>query len=224
MITDFSMISDLFKELDRISSKNIRIFLIGGGALMKYRMKPYTKDIDIVVDSMSEFEELSSVLINAGFETQIPGKEYERLAVSQIFIRGDFRIDLFFRYVCGKFYLSEGMKEHSTFEMKLEKLTLNICSLGDILLFKSMTERDGDLEDSWNIVKSDRITDWDAILDEARLQSSGENSVWITWITDRLELLAERGAKIPILDEMSALSDEYINEWERGLLERNKDM
>jgi hypothetical protein len=36
-------------------------------------------------------------------------------------------------------------------------------------------------------------------------------------------LLAERGAEIPILDEMRALSDEYINEWERGLLERNKD-
>jgi hypothetical protein len=223
MITKFSMISDLFEELDRASSTSIHIFLIGGGALMKHDLKPYTKDIDIVVDSMGEFEELSRVLVNAGFETQIPGKEYERLAVSQIFIRGDFRIDLFFKYVCGKFYLSKGMKERSQPEMKLERLTLNVCSLEDILLFKSMTERDGDLEDSWNITARRRLK-WTAILDEARLQSSGENSVWITWITDRLELLAERGAEIPILDEMRALSDKYINEWERGLLERNKDM
>jgi hypothetical protein len=173
MITKFSMISDLFKELDEISSKEVHIFLIGGGALMKHNLKPYTKDIDIVVDSMGEFEELSRILMNAGFETQIPGKEYERLAVSQIFIRGDFRIDLFFRYVCGKFYLSKSMMEHSTFEIKLERLTLNICSLGDVLLFKSMTEREGDLDDSWNIIKSDRITNWNAVLDEARLQSSG---------------------------------------------------
>jgi len=176
MITDFSMISDLFKELDNISPTRVHIFLIGGGALMKHKIKSYTKDIDIVVDSISEFEELTRILVNAGFETQIPGKEYERLAVSQIFIRGDFRIDLFLRYVCGKFYLSEGMKERSSLEMKLEKLTLNICSLGDILLFKSMTERDGDLEDSWNITARRRLK-WSAILDEARLQSSGENSV-----------------------------------------------
>ena len=223
MITDFSMISDLFKELDNISPTRVHIFLIGGGALMKHKIESYTKDIDIVVDSISEFEELTRILVNAGFETQIPGKEYERLAVSQIFIRGDFRIDLFLRYVCGKFYLSEGMKERSSLEMKLEKLTLNICSLGDILLFKSMTERDGDLEDSWNITARRRLK-WSAILDEARLQSSGENSVWITWIADRLELLAERGAEIPILAEMRALSDKYTNEWERGLLERNKDI
>jgi|GEM_PF-3291143 len=49
MITKFPMISDLFKELDEISSKEVHIFLIGGGALMKHNLKPYTKDIDIVL-------------------------------------------------------------------------------------------------------------------------------------------------------------------------------
>jgi hypothetical protein len=224
MITDYSQIQKLFVELDGYISKRTTVYLIGGGALMKRDLKTRTKDIDIVMDSKPEFDRMQDVFRKAGFKPILPTEEYERFTLSQIWVRDDFRVDVFCKMVCGCFSLSDGMKERSVRDdIRSKNLDLFVCSPEDIFLFKTMTEREGDYDDCLSIIINKKNFDWSVVLNEAQKQSKIGQAVWITWITNRLEEFVERGMNIPILDEMIKLADEYIAEWERGLLSRNPD-
>jgi len=223
MIGEYSEIVSLISELDMIVEKDTDIFMIGGGALMKYGLRHQTKDIDIVVNTEEEFRNLVDALLSSGFEKKVPENEtYGRLTLSHILIRGHIRIDLFCRCVCGKFSLSKKMMDRASVDVSLSRVRLLVCSLSDIFLFKSMTERDGDFLDCLKMTASYSL-DWDAILDEAVSQSVDEHSVWITWITKRMEELSEEDANIPILEKMISLSDEYIEKWGKELEERCRD-
>jgi hypothetical protein len=63
----------------------------------------------LIVETKQEFIEFSKVLDIINFAQKIPEKEYSHMNLSQIFSRGDFRIDLFEKEVCKKFSLSENM-------------------------------------------------------------------------------------------------------------------
>lgn len=217
MISKYSSVLDVFRELDPVVKNHVRIYLIGGGAMMKHGLKIRTKDIDIVVGSEEEYYVVLKAFTDIGFSTEIPGKPYERLTVTQILIRGDLRVDLFCKEVCGKFSLSEGMKSRASEEkMGLKKIQLKVCSPADIFLFKTMTERDGDEDDCASIIRDVPDLDWQTILDEAVKQSEMGEPVWITWITARLEYFAGKNLSIPILDDMIRLADKYIEEWMRS--------
>jgi hypothetical protein len=218
MITDFSQIMSLFKELDEHLEKNADIFLIGGGALMKYDLRSETKDIDIVVSTKEEFNAVMDALRSMRFGEQVPDKAiYGRMTLSDIMVREEYRVDLFQECVCHKFALSERMKERASLALTLKRSRLFICSLNDIFLFKSMTERDGDLMDCRRMAEGYRLN-WNAVLEEAEGQSVGDHGVWITWITERMEKLSEMGVNIPILKKMISLSDKYIAKWEEDVL------
>jgi len=224
MITDYSQIQKLFVELDGHIFERTAVYMIGGGALMKRKMKPKTKDIDIVVDSKPEFDRMQDAFRAAGFKPTLPTKEYERLALSQIWVRDDFRVDIFCKMVCGRFSLSEGMKRRSVRDnIRSKNIDLFVCSPEDIFLFKTMTDREGDYDDCSSVVKIMVDFEWSVVLNEAKEQSKDGQAVWITWITNRLEEFAERKMDVPILADMIKLADEYIAEWERGLLERNPE-
>lgn len=221
MIGNFSDVTSLFRELDANLKRNVDVFLIGGGALMKYGLRDETKDIDIVVSSNEEYMGLTEAIRSVGFVEQTPGIEYGRMALSDIHVRNEYRIDLFCRCVCGKFALSENMRVRASLVLALDRLKLFVCSLSDIFLFKSMTERAGDLEDCFNMAAEYEL-DWDSVLNEAEMQSAGGHGVWITWITERMELLSERKIRIPVLEKMVSLSDEYMERLEKEIVERNK--
>ena len=90
----------------------------------------------------------------------------------------------------------------------LDKLAVYLCSNEDVFLFKTMTERSGDIEDCISLAK--RGVEWEIILDELKnqIKLSGQN-VWITWVGERLDILADEGLYIPILEEVERLSEEY---------------
>ena len=85
---------------------------------MKRGLKTATKDIDCIVDTDKEYELLKQRLNNIKFNSQKVGQEYLNFNLSNIFIREDFRIDLFTKKVCGKFSLSKTMKERSELVFK----------------------------------------------------------------------------------------------------------
>jgi hypothetical protein len=96
---------------------------------MKHGLKIRTKDIDIVVRNEDEYYSILKAFTDLGFASEIPGKPYERLRVTQILTRGDLRVDLFCREVCGKFSLSEGMRSRATEEkIGLKRVRLKVCS------------------------------------------------------------------------------------------------
>lgn len=215
MINDFKDIEEFFKELDKSMKNIIEIFTIGGAALLRRGMKAATKDIDIIVSTKKEFIELQTALKNIGFQGQIPGKEYTHMNLSQIFQRGDFRIDLFEKEVCGKFSLTEEMKVRAEKVINLDHVKVYLCSNEDIFLFKTMTERDGDLTDCINIATLQN-PDWNIILSELKNQiSKSKQDVWITWVGERLDILEDRNLDIPIMKDIDKLRDEYFDDLEK---------
>lgn len=217
MINNFKHIDELFKEINNSLETELKMYIIGGAALLHRAMKTATKDIDVIVSSKKEFIELQNKLKSLNFKGVIPGKEYTHMNLSQIFQREDFRIDLFEKEVCGKFALTEEMQERSEAILSLNKLKVFLCSNEDIFLFKTMTEREGDLTDCISIATTQTIN-WKIILSELQNQiKRSKQDVWITWVGERLDILEERELDIPIMKDIDKLRDEYFNNLEKKL-------
>ncbi|AIZ56897.1 hypothetical protein Mpt1_c10250 [Candidatus Methanoplasma termitum] len=223
MISDFKEIHKFFDEVSKHIGERVDIYLIGGGALMYHKSKNLTKDIDLVVNTEREFDLIVLALKNMSFRLELPDHHsYSRLNISQMFVKDEFRIDLFCKTVCRKFSLSEGMIKRATTIRAFGNILLHVCSEEDILLFKCITDRPGDLDDCMRITY-EHLLDWDIVLREAQEQSRTGKDVWITWITERLEILEENNIKVPIINEMRSLSEECREKWEMDLLSRNPD-
>ena len=216
MITTFKEIVELFTELNNSMHKKTNAYTIGGAALLRRGIKAATKDIDLVVDAKNEFFEIQNALNRLNFTTQIPSKEYSHLNLNQIFQREDFRIDLFEKEVCGKFSLSENIMKRAEKVIELSNITVFLCSSEDIFLFKTMTEREGDITDCISIAATQN-PDWNVILEELQSQiNRSKQDVWITWVGKRLDLLAERGVDIPIMKEVDKPRETYFKNYERS--------
>ncbi|MDD4877409.1 MAG: hypothetical protein PHO02_00040 [Candidatus Nanoarchaeia archaeon] len=213
MISRFEEINRLFEELDSALNRKISMFMIGGGVLLFYGLKPATKDIDIVVNTNEEFLECEKALKKMGFQTKLPDSDYKHFNLSQIFTRNDFRIDLFNKTVCKGFSLSSSMAKRALKEVSLANITLSLCSLEDIFLFKTMTEREGDLSDCIALAKIG--INWESILEELKQQiKQSGNNIWITWVAERLEILQERGIVMPIMAKIAELVEKYYSDLE----------
>jgi len=222
MITDFKQIEEFFKEIDKASLGKIRVYTIGGAVLLEQGLKIATKDIDLVVETKNEFIKLQHSLQKIGFKPQIPGKEYSRMNLNQIFKRKEFRIDLFEKEVCGAFSLSKGMMKRARKAINLDNIEVYLCSNEDIFLFKTMTDREGDLTDCESIVGA--AVEWEAIIDELKSQiNKSKQDVWITWVGERLDILEDRGMVIPIMDELNRLRNKFFDDFERKL-SNNKNL
>ncbi len=214
MITNIDELVKLFKELDQSISNRVDVYTIGGVVLLERGLKSTTKDIDIVVDTREEFIEIQTALQKLGFVARLPGKEYTNMKLSQIYQKGEYRIDLFETEVCGRFSLTESMKSRAIKTLELNRLKVFFCSNEDIFLFKTMTEREGDLVDCESLSLAG--LNWKIILQEIKIQiKESKQDVWITWIGERLDLLEERGIVIPIMNEINKLRDEFFNNLEK---------
>ncbi len=216
MISNFKEMNKLFEEIDRALKDKVCLFAIGGVTLLYHGMKRATKDIDLIAETKKEFDAFHDALKLIGFQTMIPPRGYEHMNINQIFIREDFRIDLFCRTVCKRFSLSEGMIKRASTVIELKNIKVSFCSNEDVFLFKTMTQRDGDLEDCISLAQ--RGLDWEVILTELKNQihTSG-NDVWITWVGERLDLLEEKGLNIPVMKEINKLRDDYFKTCEKRL-------
>lgn len=215
MIQAFTNIENLFIELNNALQQKTKVYIIGGAALLKRGMKTATKDIDIVVADRTSFLCLQNTLKKMKFLAKIPTQDYAKLNLSQILERNDYRIDLFEKQVCGEFCLSDGMMARGEKVIELSNISVYLCSSDDIFLFKTMTEREGDLTDCISIATTQN-PNWDVILDELKHQIMlSKKQIWITWVGERLDILVERGLDIPIMKEIDKLREAYFDELEK---------
>ena len=212
MISNFSQIQALFEEIDEVMEKKAKAYVIGGTVLLQQGLKPATKDIDLVAANRTDFLEIEKALTRIGFSQHTPGKEYKRMNLSKLFQRENFRIDLFEKQVCGGFSLSNGMIRRAR---KLKHLTVSLCSNEDVFLFKTMTEREGDLKDCESLIGSG--INWKIILNELIDQiNQSSKDVWVTWVGERLDLLEDRGLEIPIMREVNKLRLKFFDGLEKN--------
>lgn len=216
MISSFKQVEELFKEIEKRLKRKVHVFAIGGIVLLHQGMKPVTKDIDFVIETKEEFDIFENALKSVGFKTKLPTTEYKHMNINQIFVREDFRIDLFYKTVCRGFSISKGMIRRANIALELKNLKISFCSNEDVFLFKTLTEREGDLEDCISLAK--RGMDWKIILTELKKQirTSG-NDVWITWAGERLDMLEEKGLDIPIMKEINKLRGDYFKAYKKRL-------
>ncbi|MFW6286238.1 MAG: DUF6036 family nucleotidyltransferase [Nanoarchaeota archaeon] len=218
MITKNKQIEDLCNLINtelKLKNQKISFYLIGGGALMFYGAKVSTKDLDIILKDDVNCNLTKQILEKTGFIPIQIEPEYENFELEFIFIKDKYRLDIFKKFVCGKLRLSKDMIQRSKIQLKLSNLTLNILSLEDIFVFKSITQREGDIEDSSEIVK--KGVDWDLILKEIKNQiKESKIEVWITFLNERLDILEERyNIQSPIKKEVEKLSEEFYIKLEK---------
>ena len=214
MISEFKQIEGLFKEIDTKLGKKVNVYIIGGAALLFEGLKPSTKDIDLILDNSNEFNGFNEALGALNFKEETVTPDYSDMELNKIMVREDFRIDAFLKKVCKKFDLSKDMIDRSKAIIRLKNIIVRKCSNEDIFLFKTMTQRPGDLDDCIELAK--RGLHWEVIKKEliSQIRSHGQD-VWITWIGERLDILIEKGLAIPIIKDIDKLRDDYYKKLEK---------
>jgi hypothetical protein len=199
---------DIEESLANIGSSlphDVTAYLIGGCAMILYNAKVATKDIDLVLLSDEDAKVVINALAGSGFINARPEDDtYRRLGATIMMqdSRGT-RFDIFVETVCRKLRLTDGMISRSARHAAYGRLRINLVSPEDIFLFKSVTERAGDLDDM--ALLAERGLDWDVILDECVHQS--RDVILEAFLAIRLEELEEaKGIVSPIrrtLEEMA---------------------
>ncbi|MBU0662263.1 MAG: DUF6036 family nucleotidyltransferase [Candidatus Diapherotrites archaeon] len=199
-------IEALFSEAEEKLRGKIRVFSIGGNALIEHGAKTSTKDIDIVVLSRGDAAKLSAAFKSIGFsEFMRRDVQYERLGTSAMLERENSpRVDLFAGKVCNALEFSGRMVKRSR-RIREGRLELYLVSLEDLFLLKSISSRDSDIIDCENILRKSGL-DWKVIYSEIAAQESGLKALCELVVLEHFETLEKRlGVKIPISGKIAGL-------------------
>ncbi len=157
---------DLFSLIGEKLKKKVECFVIGGSAMIYYKAKDATKDIDIVFLNENDRKLIIDILKELGYkEREAKILYFRKKNVPILLQRGEERFDLF----CDKiisFKFTESMKERITSVYEYNNLIIKLVSPEDIILLKCATERAGDRLDAAELIKRANIN-WDAIINES---------------------------------------------------------
>jgi len=189
----------------------IKIFLLGGCAMVFRDLKPATKDVDIVFTSPTELKEFVDALKSLNYYevVKLP-KEYEKMGASAVLRNIDeFQCDLFYKQVCRGLRISDRMINRAEHLKTFGNLEVYMMSLEDIFLFKGMTERNADLDDMR--VLAEIGLDWNVIKEECISQE--KRKIWEAFLATKLtELKAKFGVEVPIIKELwKRAEDELVS-------------
>ena len=175
--------------------------------------KGYTKDLDLVVSTEDEYLSVLKALSGLGFIGVRPTTGMDKVDVSDTQTRGEYRIDLFKGKVCGELQLSESMKSRSFKRFESDTVSLHSCSAEDLFLLKSVTEREGDLNDGNSLIINSPGFDWDVFLEEVEVQMGFGEPVWITYTMERLSRMHIDDRRPDVFSRVSVLEKKYLEDW-----------
>jgi DNA-binding transcriptional ArsR family regulator len=201
----------LNKTLEDIAdhiTHDLNIYLIGGGAMMFYGLKPATKDIDIVFLSHEDLRRFVIAANKAGIkQTEESEPEYLKLGKSEIMIaESGIQLDLFNRVVCNALELKETVVSRASYYKDINKLHIYLMSREDIVLFKAITEREADLEDIKTLTEAG--IDWSTV--EIECLNQRESGIWADFVLKKLSELKEKYGITVFLNEVKTHADLYI--------------
>ena len=213
-----------FNRIGETLSTSTEAFILGGGAMCFRGQKNGTKDLDIVFRGKLEAGVFARCAKIVGFSRpkRLEGA-YLMMKASEILEGADgFRLDIFSKTVCDALSLSDSMIRRAEGLGKYGKLTVNLISNEDIILFKGITERARDADDIAAVIRSSDI-DWKIIMEECRSQSTMYS--WYGMLYNKFSELEERhGIKSPIMSRLLKLDREELvrNAFERRLTRGSK--
>ncbi|KUO42144.1 MAG: hypothetical protein APZ16_03685 [Candidatus Hadarchaeum yellowstonense] len=187
----------VFQRVGGKLKRKISAYCFGETILMLAGLKERTKDIDLAVERVEDFQEISGALGELGYRSRAsaPAGEPEP---SDVLVHPELpRIDLFTGRICRALGITRSMRE-SARKSCFGKLEVNFLPLEAVLLLKAVTGREGDLSDMEAIIRSK--IDWrlfERIYWE-EIESVGGQFCFT--LLEALEILQERTqARVPAL-------------------------
>jgi hypothetical protein len=191
---DKNYLQQEFDKLNSTTKHTMTLYLIGGGAMAFYGLKDATKDIDIILTNPEDLNNLKAALDAMGYKEPNPlviTRPYNDMQTSAILENRDgFRWDLFLSKVCGKLTLSADMQNRATNLYQGNSLKVLIASKEDLFLFKAITTRDADLDDTRILAQSG--LNWETIAQECKSQSQVSGLCWEDALSQNLQALKEK--------------------------------
>jgi len=205
-------VNELFEQLGKKLPKPITILVIGGAAMMEYRLKDSTKDIDIVCMHEEDKEEILRCARELGYVLEWPEERHARLGVNRIAVKGGHTLDVFAGKISYDFGISKTMWERARKPRAFGNADLRYASPEDIFIMKLIANRPGDIPDCVTLVSTG--LDFDVIYEEIRSQyikgaEQDKQKIWITYVEEGIARLEDQGLTIPIGDNISLLAFEY---------------
>jgi predicted nucleotidyltransferase len=202
--------TELFKLVGERLKSPVECIAIGGSAMLFYGLKTATKDVDIVFFSQIDMDSFIKILAESGFSRRIIGDGKPKKGIPIVMERGDARHDLFLESVF-HFIISSDMRERVEEKHEFDNLTVGIISHEDIILLKSVTDREGDRTDVKNIIGKLDVN-WDLIINEALWQSEHGDKAFSVYLFDFLEELSDSGVRIPkeVLRKVRKISEDEM--------------
>ncbi|MBI2548278.1 nucleotidyltransferase [Candidatus Woesearchaeota archaeon] len=205
---------NLFHLLGRGLKQKGDYYIVGGSAMLYYKAKEKTKDIDIVCQTTKDREILLQLLKDLGFkDREFRFLYFNKKNVPLLLSRGQTRIDLFYRrIIC--FDLSHGMIDRIRKVYEYGNFVAHIVAPEDILLLKCATERPGDREDAKSLVDHYNLK-WDSIIEEAQAQTRPGEELFVVFLDDFLhELKEDLHADVPkeVLKKIRQIAEKALIE------------
>jgi hypothetical protein len=158
---DAKYLTEEFRKVSSHLSEPVNAYLVGGCALALREMKAVTKDVDIVLTKPKEVEALQDALLKTGYHDW----PYPFATTHKRFRNTEgFAWELLQGVIYKSLTLSNAMLERAAIYKKVGKLNVLLLSLEDILLFKMLSDRKSDFEDSVHI-SSGEIS-WTVVISE----------------------------------------------------------
>lgn len=201
---------ELFKLIGTKLKKRIECLVIGGSAMLFYNLKSATKDVDLIFISENERKEFIKILSKMGFSKKTC-KDESGKKLPVVMERNEARFDIFSGGLF-HFLLSPRIKERVREKHEFGNLMIGVISPEDIVLLKSVTDREGDRLDAKNITEKLNIS-WDVVINEALWQSQNGKKAFMVYLFDFMEdLRDEMGADIPkdVIRKVRKLSEEEM--------------
>ena len=147
--SEASTLSTYFESIGKVMEREITCYLFGGVNLILLGVKEATKDVDIILDKVEDFQVLAKALENLGFQPVVEEvtREIGELRPSMIYRKNNMRIDVFTHVIAGGVKLTDNMKSRAKKTVIYGKLKLKLMSLEDVIFLKAISIRERDLED-----------------------------------------------------------------------------
>jgi len=201
----------LDEHLGNISEKltsKVEVYVIGGYALMVHSLRRMTKDVDIVFMDEKSMRTFTRAAKSVGFKgpEDLPD-EYKALGSRNILDAPDgVRFDIFVVTVCDALSVSSSMFQRATVQPVKGNLSLHIATPEDIFLFKSITNREDDLEDMARMVGPK----FQLAIIEQEIQEQKDSWIWLNRVYARLlEFEEAKGIVSPLIRRLEKDAEVY---------------
>ncbi len=209
---DIQQQEEMLIAIGNILSKKLQVYAIGGTAMMLKGIKNATLDIDLVFNKKTDREEFMNALKKLGAKESDVTIVYGLKNNTPLMLKfNNCRFDMFMNKIITSNF-SDAMKERAKQTHEFGNLIVKVADSNDLLIMKSVTSREKDIDDIVTISNKSRIN-WEVILEEAKEQVRLGNETAILGLGKKLEKLINQkliSVPKPITDALWKLFKEQV--------------